>query len=152
MLVLEQAATHAIVPRPQWDANQDCCCDLSKVVAGDKVTYAGMRSLVGLGWHEGIMGAWLMFLLASVESRGVHTVPRHISCNGPVAKRQRCSEASTAAGTAPESSSEEDFSLENVMMSELMPISLDASDDNSSSASGSPCKMKAVADDPYFIR
>ena len=25
--------------------------------------------MVGLGWHEGVIGSWLMFLLASIELR-----------------------------------------------------------------------------------
>ena len=33
------------------------------------MTHRALKSMVGLGWHAGSMGPWVMYLLASVETR-----------------------------------------------------------------------------------
>jgi len=38
--------------------------------------------MIGLGWHETVMGSWIMFMLASVEQKNLfvaNAIPRSIS-------------------------------------------------------------------------
>ena len=55
--------------------------DLRKLLSTsfDEVPYHRVRGMIGLGWHEASVRAWLMFLLGSVELRACFQCsPRNI--------------------------------------------------------------------------
>ena len=73
LLTLEWAFAHHMINSLHPGMAQNDTIDLRRIMGQGVVSRTHIRSLVGLGWHEGIMGSWLMFLLASVELKSMFT-------------------------------------------------------------------------------
>ena len=89
LLTLQLATGHVIAPSPGYVPGQTCTMDWRYLLNCRKISYGSARSLIGLGWHEGVIGSWVMFLLGSIEQRalfeeGPRSMPQENSCEAAV--------------------------------------------------------------------
>ncbi len=69
LLTMEWLLTHGFAEAPLVKTPYKLPVNFAKLLAGKSVTHRALKSMVGLGWHAGSKGPWMMYLLASVETR-----------------------------------------------------------------------------------
>ena len=90
MLTLEWAFAHHIITSLDATVAKRDVVDVRSVMGQGIVKRAQVRALAGLGWHEGAIGSWLMFLLASVELKSLfQNIPQQVQVPLTIIKYNR---------------------------------------------------------------